>query len=1269
MAKAVLKPFEVSEDEVARLTPVGLVQLIKRLIQADLQLWGAPLSAVQGTLKINISDGGEDIRVEWSGPSITPDGPGGTQNYFTVFQLKAENLTDAKLRKEPLEADGKQLKAAVTEVLDRKGTYIVVTSKTNVVTPKRGKDAKTPRLTELREVLRTSISNMDARGRQVKLDIYGPPKIADWVNRHPMIAVWMKKTLGIASSDFAFQTHGDWSSYRDLSNELVDWPVLSDQITDIQKVLLKPREVIRLLGHAGLGKSRLAFEALSADNAADLSPIVAYAREYSPNLINQVRDFIDNRYRVVLVIDECPPDGHRRLSHEVHRTDSLLSMITLDLEFDDPPPGDNKIVLDAAPDEAIKEILRTSGAILPPEDLERATEFCSGFPLIAVLVAAGLNSGAEHFADFQDPENITKKLVWGRGPVDDELFECLRCIALFEAVGVAEPKDAQLKWIASNLLEISSGNLEAKLQRFYTRRILQRRGYSILVRPRPLAAQLAATFWRNATDSQRKCLLEGSMPDELKQALCDRLSDLDYLTDARAVAAKLCGRSGPFGSAKALNTDIGARCLRSLAEVAPVDVVETIEREFGALDLQVLKQDVGPGRRWLIWTLDALAWEPSTFQQTMRLLLRFAAAENETWGNNATAEFVQRFRLQLPGTSVNLEERLSCLRSLVDGAEEDELPVLISGLTAAIDARSGTRMIGSENHGTRKTYQDYQPKLWKEIFDYARGAIALLQRISLRNAASMTMVRDAVASIDPSILISEAVFEDYKAFIEHLKPKDEIWGKLLEQFSWQLKHRLKVEDAKDVREKLLQLFANLLPKSLEERIVFFVKSVPYNFSEADEDEFDFERNRKRAEELGRECAKDWPIFERVVGRLSQGETRESASFGRAFLEATDRRSEAIQLAIRELELSEQPNQSLLGGMLFELFKLDPKALHEILEHIARAPKLKEFLPYFVSLNLTPNGLSLVIHALESGELLPAAASIFGMGRVLDRVSTQDVQRLVTTLIALGPRGAWVAVDLLSMYVHSDPSKFFGVRGEVNEALRAAPISLEGNDRTMASHHYETLVKGLLKDVDYGPSLAKFLANELIKGARNTTSSRDLTRALAELILTQYPDIILPQFASHIEMADRTDRWFFSYILGTPFSFQGKHEGPLFRLGHASVIAACKSYPKNFAVMVAEVAPLFSGGNGSKEWTDIGRALLDQFGARKDILHALSMNIGSGGWSGPTSSYLETFIPPLVQIENHPTKQVRSWARDRIRGLRAQIERELKNEEEESVRRG
>lgn len=1266
MAKRILKPFEVSEDEVGRLGPTELVMLIKRLVEADLQKWGAPLSAVHGTLKINVPDGGEDVRVEWSQPSGQP---GITHHYFTVFQMKAEKLSDTKLRSEPVEANGKQLKPAVAEVLARKGVYIIVTSKTNLTTPKPG--SKVSRLTQVRNLLRTAIRKIDERVDHAHLDVYGPVKIAGWVNTHPMVAVWMKQLLGLASADFAFQTMEDWSSYRDLSNSLVSWPSFSGQLDAIQQSLLKPREVVRLLGHAGLGKSRLAFEALRSGEAdCSLTPIVAYARKYSPSLIHQVRDFIQNRRRVVLVVDDCPPSSHRELSQEVHRTDSLLSMITLDLDFDKPPPEDQEIVIEAAPNEAIKEILKSSGAVLPPEDLERATEFCSGFPLIAVLVAAGLKSGAEHFADFQDPENLTSKLVWGRGSIDADLLRCLRCISLFEAVGIVEPKDVQIKWIAENLLEMTAGQLEVRLEHFFERRILQRRGYSILVRPRPLAAQLAAAFWRYATNGQRRSLLEGSMPDELKEALCNRLSDLNYLTDARAVAAKLCGTSGPFGSAKALNTDVGARCLRRLAEVAPEDVVSTLEREFGSFDLTELKKTVGPGRRWLVWTLDALAWEPSVFQRAMRLLLRLAAAENETWSNNATGEFVQRFRVQLPGTSTSLAERLDTLKFLVGNAEDGEVLILISALCKAVDAQGGTRTVGSENHGTRKTYEDYRPKTWAEIFAYSRGVLGLLRALAERSKDALAVVRQAFAAIDASMLISEPVFADYEALIEFLKPEEETWGQLLGHLSWQLNYRLKGEETADGRERVTELFTRLLPASLEERIMFYVKSVPYHFRDLDSEERDFEQNSRRASDLGIECALHWDIFEKVVGPLSEGETRQSFAFGQSFLRATDKPSDAINLATRTLERAQEPNQSLLGGMINALFTRDRQEVDPLLARISDTPALRRFLPYFAALNLTPDSLNLVVDLIDRADLAPKTLSIFGMGGVLQPMPTAEIKRLISSLVAQGEQGAWVAVELLSMYLHGDKTKFSAVRAEIDLAVRAAPFASAKSQDVMDHHHYETLVTMLLSDSKFGPALATFLAEKLIAAAQDhRSSSNQLLQKLTELVMVKYSTTVLPMFASYIEQTDLRDRWPFVHILGSPFSFSEKVEGPLFKLGAAVVLAACKAYPKNFARVVAEMAPLLVTTDGQKNWTELGAALLNEFGSRKDILDALSVNMGTGGWSGPTSAHLRSFVRPLEELKEHPLRQVRSWARDRLKSLNAQIERELRDEEEATVRRG
>ena len=225
-----------------------------------------------------------------------------------------------------------------------------------------------------------------------------------------------------------------------------------------------------------------------------------------------------------------------------------------------------------------------------------------------------------------------------------------------------------------------------------------------------------------------------------------------------------------------------------------------------------------------------------------------------------------------------------------------------------------------------------------------------------------------------------------------------------------------------VARRLRRLFASLLPKSLEERIVFYVKSVPYFFREPDSDEHDYDQNSRRAAELGRECAGHWSVFEKVVGPLSEGETRQSFAFGRSFLEATDKPFDGIQLAIEALKAAHNPNQSLLGGMITALFVRDREALYPLLARISSIPSLRRFLPYFTALNLTPDNLNLVVDLIESGDLAPEDASIFGMGGVLQPMPVPEVKRLMNSLIARGAKGAWVAVDLLSMYLHSDKTR-------------------------------------------------------------------------------------------------------------------------------------------------------------------------------------------------------------------------------------------------------
>jgi hypothetical protein len=165
--------FEVDAQQISQLNSVALVQLMKRLLLAECQLVDIPLRAAPVSLQITVPNGGEDGRVEWSGGIDTT-------NYlpsrFNIFQSKAQNLTEGTIKSEILtKAKSKpKLNDAVSEALSRHGSSVVFCSQ-----PFTGQ--------------RTIEGIVQQSGADpshfAKIDIYDANKIADWVNRHPAVAL------------------------------------------------------------------------------------------------------------------------------------------------------------------------------------------------------------------------------------------------------------------------------------------------------------------------------------------------------------------------------------------------------------------------------------------------------------------------------------------------------------------------------------------------------------------------------------------------------------------------------------------------------------------------------------------------------------------------------------------------------------------------------------------------------------------------------------------------------------------------------------------------------------------------------------------------------------------------------------------------------------------------------------------------------------------------------------------------------------------------
>jgi hypothetical protein len=59
--------FDVSPSQIEPLDSGELVQLLRRLLYAEVQKAGISLRGVSAPLQITVSDGGEDARVRWEG--------------------------------------------------------------------------------------------------------------------------------------------------------------------------------------------------------------------------------------------------------------------------------------------------------------------------------------------------------------------------------------------------------------------------------------------------------------------------------------------------------------------------------------------------------------------------------------------------------------------------------------------------------------------------------------------------------------------------------------------------------------------------------------------------------------------------------------------------------------------------------------------------------------------------------------------------------------------------------------------------------------------------------------------------------------------------------------------------------------------------------------------------------------------------------------------------------------------------------------------------
>lgn len=1271
--------FEVTYKHIESLDPSQLTQLLGLLLHLEATTFGIPTSAITISQEIEVKDGGEDGRIEWlSSVESTNRLP----VRLCMFQCKvtkdmsALDFANANIKK-PLRAaefagsasnlsEIPVLKPRIAQVLDAMGAYIFFYS-----TALNG-DQISERINSIRKML-VLCGRTDAHSANIQ--IYDANKITSWTNEHlPAIVqvfIWLNQNI-----HSGFQNWELWSYYTRKSFDFVEDDQSSKHINPLQSHLSVSKANARMLGLPGLGKSRLAFETLSAEH---IRPNVVYidCTLKRPELPDVLRRYALQGSRAIIVADNCDLELNKLLVDEVKRPESNLSLLTIDINPEESTSDSApRIILQPMPSDTINKLLQQIfRAVLPSSDIEKVVSLAQGFPQIAYLIAEAHNEGVVNSTSLRD-DLLFQRLVWGRENKNDEALEAISACSLFTRLGITGLAEDELLVVAKKFTSLTPERFYPLLQDFIKRGIVQQRGDYVRVVPRPLALRLAADWWQKCLPKRASDLVgDAEISDNLVASLCEQVKMLHYLPKVQELTKQLCGASGPFGQAEVLNTERGSLLFRSFVEVNPDETIFAITQAFHSWDRNRLNT-IGPGRRNLVWALEKLCFWQSSFTLAARLLLRFAAAENESWANNATGQFKQLFQILLSGTQAPLADRASLLEGTLQSKCEHTTEVIISAAGRAFQIDHYSRTGGVEQQGSRPAQSDYQPRTGAEIEDYWQRCLKVLTYLATKHESEAIRQR-AQRKISKVIYacVRKRVLNPLRDAIESVctTRKGHFWSEALKN----LDAAIRDDDGELTEEDntvIARLYELLSPSSVGDRLKQWISDAGWDYLDRDSQGTIVDLSEGKTVELGEECAKTWPVWVDFLPNLLHGTQKNAFLFGQTLSAQSIQLNDIVRSIIDHLKTypDGSANPILLSGILAHQQGKDDSFVREILDEFSKTTALHHYLILITStIKPTPQDLQRALVPLQQKTDVPESYAQFSYGKVLDHHSSVDVCAFVEQIGFHGDAGAATALSIVHMYCYQSDERWSACKSTIRKIILSLNLAAAQAKLVHSLHMWKEDSLKLLQFND--EEVMNYLIDQIISVCESTDNrlfnklDNSLYPIMRRLLSEEYREKawtrLSPALISENRRLQRHMEWLLGHFVRNP------EDGPdiLSDLPEEFLFQWAKS-DENAAVMLSRQIPPFKTVTESNDVTisEFLLKILDTFGSNKTVLSALSMNLWSySGW-GSLAPHYQQLVSFYGKLVDHSAAEVSLWAAQNKKAAESQLLEAQKREEEHSA---
>ena len=725
--------WDVPIESVVTLTPERAVDVIRATLRAECGYGKLSPSALTISNQLMAADGGIDAEINVpNGHTVPTDCI--FQSGLTGIQIKSGATFKpwrlGAIRKELLNRKG-SLCSEVERLVKRQGRYTLICTGHDLTPQQRNKS---------RQHIADVLEKAGFGKYEERVDVLSASQVAEFAERYPGVA----SLLTVDSIQEAL-TLEEWRQDAHMANEFEESPEQAQLITDIRTGLQGETKHIRVLGEAGLGKTRIVLEAVKDENIAPYVLYIQHGSQFGQTglfrqLLKSGRD-----KPLTLVIDELPESELSDIWRHLKPRCGHLKIISLDHGRDD--THDEEIDRLEAPrlsDEIIKKIL--ASRVGESRELYRWIEICEGSPRVAQAVADNLHANPADILKSPATIPIWTRFLHGYGNRDETGARQVDCVAqhlaLFSRFGYEDPVGDEAEYIAKLIKNVDPTIGWARFQEIVKnlreRRVLQGSRTLFFV-PKALHIYLWKQFWKCYGRGFDFAQTFDSMPKSLHVWF---MSMFKYAGDTATahIIDDILKSDGIFYQPMTLTSEKGSRFLSILAEASPIAVLRLLETTIGKWgDDEILS--FSENRQNLVWTLGKIVVWSNFTVRAMQLLARLAVNENAGNGNNATGTLIGLFRIgpEWAVTGSTPEARLPVLLKLLRASSDAERHLGLKAMEAALDRRGmGLRIVGPEYQGLKERAKLWEPatydEWWQASFIYFQALVDETRRwpITLR---------------------------------------------------------------------------------------------------------------------------------------------------------------------------------------------------------------------------------------------------------------------------------------------------------------------------------------------------------------------------------------------------------------------------------------------------------------------------------------------------------------------------------------------------------